>query len=134
MSTEIWAAIIGSLVLVVVTGVGVLFWSHMTDSKEDSAAAHRKAHDLEIDMHRQATYHSEELRKADRALLEHKILVSNEYVRKSDHSEIITEVFRKLENQDKQMSAGFSGLRQWLDSKFEQFGTQLANKQDRHHT
>lgn len=131
MGPEIWAAIVGSLVLAGVTGVGILFWSHMTSAQRDANEAHEKAHKLEVTILASRVEHSEEIRKHERALLEHKLHVSNDFVRKSDHDNIVTEIFRKLENQDRQVAQGFSGLRSWLDTKFDTIASQLHTKADK---
>jgi hypothetical protein len=64
-------------------------------------------------------------------LLEYKLYVSNEFVRKDDHSDVITEIFRKLDNQNQQQDSSFREIRKWLDSKFENLANQLNSKQDR---
>jgi hypothetical protein len=131
MSIEIWAAIIGSLVLLIFTGIGVLFWAHMTEAKEDATKAHEKAHELEVQVSQQQAKHSEELRVLERQMLTNQLEMARDYVRKPDYDSTVTEMFRKLEKQDRQVADGFAGLRSWIDGKFDTFATQLNGKQDR---
>jgi hypothetical protein len=48
MTPEIWAAVIGSLVLVVFTGVGVVTWSHLTRAQTTADEALRCAHAQQV--------------------------------------------------------------------------------------
>jgi hypothetical protein len=48
MNAEIWAAIIGSLVLVVSTGIGVVTWSHLTNAQKTADEALRCAHEQQV--------------------------------------------------------------------------------------
>src|ERR1700744_1505111 len=48
MTPEIWAAVIGSLVLVVSTGIGVVTWSHLTNAQTTADEALRRAHANEV--------------------------------------------------------------------------------------
>jgi hypothetical protein len=134
MGTEMWAAIVGSLVLVVCGGVGTLFWTHMTKSQEDAENAHTKAHNLEMKVLQQQAEHTEAMRKAERQILEHQLEVANNYVKKSDHDGVVAEIFRKLDNQDRQNANGFASLRTWLDAKFDKVAQDLHGKQDRRST
>src|SRR5579859_2526710 len=113
MDSGMWAAIVGSVILVCCGGVGWLATSHLSSTKEDAEAAHNKAHALEVLVLEQRALHSEEMRKSQVAMLEYQLYVANTYVKKDDHSEIITEIFRKLDNQDRQMSSNFSDIRKW---------------------
>lgn len=138
MDSGMWAAIIGSVILVCGGGVGWLFTGHMKGTKEDAAAAqeradqaHGKSHDLEVLVLKQRAEHTEDIRKVQVASLEYQLYVSNNFVKKPDHDAIVTEIFRKMENQDAQMSNGFSALRTFLDNKFDQITLQLNSKQDR---
>lgn len=48
MSPEVWAAIIGSLVLVGATGIGVVIWSHVTNAQGTADEAARRCHEIEV--------------------------------------------------------------------------------------
>ena len=139
MDSGMWAAIIGSAILVFGGGIGWLFTGHMKGTKDDAAAAqiradqaHDKSHELEVLVLEQRAVHAEEMRKGQIALLQYQLLVANEYVKKSDHDAVVTDILRKMEGQNRQMSEGFTALRQHIDTKFEQVAIQLNAKQDRH--
>ena len=134
METGMWEAIVGSVILLGGGGVGVLFWTHMTNAQSDAEAAYQKAHSLEVTVLEQRAVHTEEMRKAQVALLEYQLHASGYFVPKTDHTDVIAEIFRKLENQDRQQTANFSEIRTWLNSKFEALATQISNKQDRTHS
>lgn len=131
MDTGMWEAIVGSLILLGGGGVGVLFWTHMTKAQDGAEAAFKKAHSLEVTVLEQRAIHTEEMRKAQVALLEYQLHASTFFVPKADHADVINEIFRKLENQDRQQTTNFTEIRNWLNTKFEALATQISNKQDR---
>jgi hypothetical protein len=126
-----WAAIVGSVILVGGSVIGYLITSHLGHTQKNAVDAHAKAHSLELTVMEQRASHAEEMRKTQVELLEYKLYVSNEFVRKDDHSDVITEIFRKLDNQNQQQDSSFREIRKWLDSKFENLANQLNSKQDR---
>jgi hypothetical protein len=138
MDSGMWDAIAGSAVLVVCGFIGWFFLSHTSSMKADSRAAHakaeeahNKAHSLELAVLEQRAIHAEEMRKSHVALLEYQLLVANNYVRKIEYDGVISEVFRKLEGQDREQDRNFSEMRTWLNTKFETLASQINLKQDR---
>lgn len=125
-------AIIGSLVLVICGGIGTVFWSHLSDTKENAKHAHSKAHHLETKQLEQRATHAEEMRRLEVMLMQQQVDAHALFVRKTDHDAITAEVFRKLESQDRQTVSAFSELRTWLNTKFDSLATQLNTKQDKH--
>jgi len=127
-----WAAIIGSLVLLVGTGAGVIFWAHISNATEQAKAAHFRAHENEKAHLEQRANHVEEMRKLEGMMLRQEIATLEGFVRKADHDAVTSEIFRKLEAQDRQTVSAFTELRTWLNSKFDSLATQLNTKQDKH--
>ena len=87
MNAEIWAAVIGSLVLVVSTGIGVVTWSHLTNAQATADEALRCAHAQQV------------------KLLEYIADAGKEFVREprleailDDMTQQLREINRKLDN------------------------------------
>jgi hypothetical protein len=133
-----WDAVVGSLVLVGCGFIGWFFLSHTgrmareTEAAHTKAdAAHNKAHSLELAVLEQRAIHAEEMRKSQVSFLEYQVQVANTLVRKSEYDVAIGEVFRKLEDQDRDQDRNFTDMRTWLNNKFETLHNQINSKQDR---
>lgn len=133
MDSGMWAAIVGSVILVAGSGVGVLFWTHMTSAASDAESARAKAHSLEVTLLEHKAGNEHQMRVVEVAFLEYKVHVANEYVKRGEHSAMMGEIFRKLDEQDKQGNQNFREFRAFIDGKFADIAREINNKQDRTH-
>lgn len=120
MSTELWAAIIGSAVLIVGGGVGTLFWTHMSDLKKTAEEAQKAAADAQLARLQDAALFAADLKRVELALYEHKLEVANRHIKREDFNPVLTEIFAKIE-----------GLSERFDVKLEAVVRRLESKQDR---
>lgn len=99
--------------------IGVM-QSTADNAHTEAVSAKDKAHALEVALLENKAKSSDQMRAVEVAFLDYKLYVSNEYVRRGDHSAILGEIFRKLET----LSAS-------VENKMESIGRKLDGKQDR---
>lgn len=120
MDTTIWAAILGSLALVIFTGIGTVTWAHVAKAAKIAEEANERAHVIELQQLRAAAIHADELKRIETDFLKYQLKVSQEYVLRGDHDAILGEIFKKLEALDVKVS-----------NKFDRIDTRLEGKQDK---
>lgn len=86
MSTELWAAVIGSVLLIAGGGVGTLFWTHMSDLKKTAEEAQKAAADAQLD----AALFAADLKRVELALYEHKLEVANRHIKREDFTPVLS--------------------------------------------
>lgn len=86
----------------------------------EAGSAKDKAHALEVTLLEDKAKFSDQMRTVEVAFLDYKLYVSNEYVRRGDHSAILGEIFRKIET-----------LATSVDNKMDSIGRKIDGKQDR---
>lgn len=113
----LWAAVIGSLALVIFTGIGTVTWGHVSKAQKMAEDANDRAHKIELDLLRSAAIHAEEIRRLESDSLKYQLKVSQDYVLRGDHDAILGEIFKKLDALDTKVGAKFDRIDTRLDSK-----------------
>jgi hypothetical protein len=117
MSVEIVAVLVAFGLAVV---AGLIAWlskgliNNLTRSAMD---AMKKAHEIEVQLLEFKAKSANDLRIVEVAFLDYKIYVSNEHVRRGDHTAILSEIFRKIETIDDKLDTKMDRLEQRLNEK-----------------
>jgi hypothetical protein len=111
---------VGLIIAAVVAGFAVLGYtirSYVEAMQKEMEAAEKKAHSLELELANQKTAMVQALRTVEVSFLEYKLHVSDEYVKRGDHTAILGEIFRKLEGLDIKFDARVGDLAKKIDGK-----------------
>lgn len=127
MPTEIVAGLVVLAATVLVGFIAYLGRSFIgvmqttaSGAHEEAVSAKDKAHSLEVSLLENKAKSSDQMRAVEVAFLDYKLYVSNEYVRRGDHSAILGEIFRKIES-----------LSTSVENKMESIGRKIDGKQDK---
>lgn len=134
MTGEMWAAVVGSGVLVMGGLIGwVITWlkSEANDADDKAAAASVKAHELETDFLSYKALVANDLRVVERAFLEYKLYVSDEFVKRGDQSPILSEIFRKIESLTAEVRNSGEQMQNRFEQRIREIEKNVSNKEDR---
>lgn len=81
-----WGAIIASVVLVLLSGIGIVIWSHLENAQKDAQEALKLCREVRVE------------------LLEYKEKASEKFARDADLKGVLAEIFKKLDEIQKSLS------------------------------
>jgi translation elongation factor EF-Ts len=131
---EMWAAIVGSGVLVLGGLIGwVISWlrSEASEAVQAAATAQEHSHKVERDFLAYQAKAAENLRVVEVTYLEYKLYVSNEYVRRGDQSAVLSEIFRKIEGLTTLVGDMGEKMQERFDARMKAIENRIDGKEDK---